>query len=55
MTWQILTLASIRVSMAILVYLVVRKLTENYDIDDRIYWMFGIGYIVGRIWSIIGQ
>ena len=54
MTWQMLGLAVIRVVMAIGVYFIARKFTEYYDIDSRIYWMFAIGYLVGRVWSLIG-
>ena len=55
MDWQMIGFAAIRVVMAFVVYLVVRAVTYHTDIDDRIYWMFAAGYMVGRIWSMIGQ
>ena len=55
MTWEIIGLAVIRVAIAVAVFFIARKITEYQYIDDRIYWMFFIGYIVGRVWSMIGQ
>ncbi len=55
MTWQMVGLVIIRVVMAMVVYFVAWHFTKYKDIDDRIFWMFAIGYIAGRIWSMIGQ
>ena len=54
MTILAIGLLLIRVVTFIIIYLIARVLTDNMDIDNRVYWMFGAGYIVGRIWSMIG-
>ena len=53
MTWQIISLAVIRITLAILIYFIARNATQYRDTDDQLYWMFFIGYIVGRVLSML--
>jgi prolipoprotein diacylglyceryltransferase len=55
MNWQIIGIYAIRLVMFATVYAIAKYATNNTDEDNRVYWMFAAGFIVGRIWSMIGQ
>lgn len=55
MNWQIIGIYAVRLVMFATIYIIAQYTTDRMDDDDRVYWMFAAGFMVGRIWSMIGQ